>query len=48
VRKEASGKLYHHVLHVYENVSQFWSYRPEEFLKQAVYDKDFPPCKFCK
>lgn len=48
VRKDASGKLYHHVLHVYENVTQFWTYKPEEFLKQPVYEKDFPPCKFCQ
>ena len=26
-------------------VSQFWTYKPEEFLKQPVYSRDFPPAK---
>jgi branched-chain amino acid transport system substrate-binding protein len=29
-------------------VGQFWKYRKEEFLKQPVYSRDFPPCKFCE
>jgi branched-chain amino acid transport system substrate-binding protein len=28
-------------------VSQFWKYNPEEFLKQPVYSREFPPCKYC-
>jgi branched-chain amino acid transport system substrate-binding protein len=28
-------------------VSQFWKYSPEEFLKQPVYSRDFPPCRHC-
>jgi branched-chain amino acid transport system substrate-binding protein len=28
-----------------DNVSQFWTYSPEEFLKQPVYSRDFPPLK---
>jgi branched-chain amino acid transport system substrate-binding protein len=28
-------------------VSQFWKYNPEEFLKQPVYSRDFPPCRHC-
>jgi len=28
-------------------VSQFWKYNPEEFLKQPVYSREFPPCKHC-
>jgi branched-chain amino acid transport system substrate-binding protein len=27
--------------------SQFWKYSPEEFLKQPVYSRDFPPCRYC-
>jgi branched-chain amino acid transport system substrate-binding protein len=26
-------------------MSQFWRYKPEEFLKQPVYSRDFPPAK---
>jgi branched-chain amino acid transport system substrate-binding protein len=26
-------------------VSQFWTYKPEEFLKNPVYSRDFPPAK---
>lgn len=47
VEKDAAGKKFNRVIHVYENVSQFWSYKPDEFLKQPVYDKDYPPCKHC-
>ena len=28
-------------------MSQFWKYTPEEFLKQPVYDRNFPACKHC-
>jgi len=28
-------------------VSQFWKYTPEEFLKQPVYSREFPPCRHC-
>jgi hypothetical protein len=26
-------------------VSQFWSYRPDEFLKTPPYDRTYPPVK---
>jgi branched-chain amino acid transport system substrate-binding protein len=26
-------------------VSQFWTYKPEEFLKNPVYSRDWPPAK---
>src|SRR5262249_18329836 len=41
------GKLQNTVIHRYPNVSQFWKYNPEEFLKQPVYSRDFPPCRHC-
>src|SRR5919197_551372 len=40
-RKE--GRLVNEVIHTYPNVSQFWTYKPEEFLKNPVYSRDFPP-----
>jgi branched-chain amino acid transport system substrate-binding protein len=39
------GKLVNAVVHTYPNVSQFWTYPPQEFLKQPVYSRDFPPAK---
>ncbi len=49
VRKveKKDGELWNTVIHVFPNVSQFWKYKPEEFLKQPVYSRDFPPCKYC-
>ena len=41
------GRLVNRVIHTYPNVSQFWTYKKEEFLKQPVYSRDFPPCKYC-
>jgi branched-chain amino acid transport system substrate-binding protein len=41
------GELQNTVIQTYPAVSQFHKYRPEEFLKQPVYDRNFPPCKFC-
>jgi len=42
-RKE--GRLVNRVIHTYPNVSQFWRYKPEEFLKNPVYSRNWPPAK---
>ena len=42
-RKE--GRLVNSVIYTYPNVSQFWKYKPEEFLKNPVYSRDWPPAK---
>jgi len=42
-RKE--GRLVNSVIHTYPNVSQFWMYKPEEFLENPVYSRDWPPAK---
>lgn len=49
VRKveRVSGRLQNTVIHTFEKVSQFWTYKPEEYLKNPVYDRNFPPCKYC-
>jgi len=49
VRKveRVGGRLQNTVIHTFENVSQFWTYKPEEYLKNPVYDRNFPPCKYC-
>jgi branched-chain amino acid transport system substrate-binding protein len=41
-------ELWNTVIKTYPNVSQFWTYGKEAFLKQPVYSRDFPPCKFCE
>jgi branched-chain amino acid transport system substrate-binding protein len=49
VRKveKKDGELWNTVIHTFPAVSQFWKYKPEEFLKQPVYDRNNPPCKHC-
>ncbi len=49
VRKVESrgGHLMNTVIHTFHNVTQFWSFAPEEFLKQPVYDRNYPPCRYC-
>ena len=42
-----NGVLQNTIVFTYPNVSQFWKYNPEEFLKQPVYSRDFPACRHC-
>ncbi len=50
VRKveRVGGKLQNTVVHTYPNVSQFWTYKQDEYLKAPAYDRNTPPCKFCE
>jgi branched-chain amino acid transport system substrate-binding protein len=41
-------ELWNTVIKTYPNVGQFWTYSKDEFLKQPVYSRDFPPCKYCE
>ena len=43
-----SDSLWNVVTKSYPAVSQFWTWSPEEFLKQPVYSKEFPACQFCE
>ena len=43
--ERVSGKLQNTVIHTYPMVSQFWTYKPEEFLKMPAYDRNYPPLK---
>jgi branched-chain amino acid transport system substrate-binding protein len=45
--ERVGGKLQNTVIHTYPAVSQFWKYDPEEFLKEPVYSREFPPCRHC-
>jgi branched-chain amino acid transport system substrate-binding protein len=42
------AELWNTVIKTYPNVSQFWTYGKEAFLKQPVYSRDFPPCRYCQ
>jgi branched-chain amino acid transport system substrate-binding protein len=43
--EKVAGELQNKVMQTIPNVSQFWKYKPEEFLKQPVYSREFPPLK---
>jgi branched-chain amino acid transport system substrate-binding protein len=43
--EKVGGELQNTVIYTYPNVSQFWKYKPEEFLKQPVYSREYPPLK---
>jgi branched-chain amino acid transport system substrate-binding protein len=50
VRKveKVGGRLQNTVIQTFPNVSQFWTYKAEEFLKNPVYSREYPPCKHCQ
>lgn len=41
-----NGKLVNVPIKTYENVSQFWTYDPKEFLSEPVYSRDYPPARY--
>jgi branched-chain amino acid transport system substrate-binding protein len=41
-------ELWNTVIKTYPDVGQFGKYDKATFLKQPVYGRDFPPCKFCE
>src|SRR3989441_1117169 len=49
VRKveKVGGRLQNTVVHTFPSVSQFWTYKPEDYLKNPVYSRDYPPCRHC-
>jgi branched-chain amino acid transport system substrate-binding protein len=43
--EKKDGRLVNTNIQTYPDVSQFWTYNPQEFLKQPVYSRDWPPMK---
>jgi branched-chain amino acid transport system substrate-binding protein len=43
--ERVGGKLTNTVLQTYPMVSQFWTYKPDEFLKLPAYSRDYPPAR---
>jgi branched-chain amino acid transport system substrate-binding protein len=50
VRKveRVGGELQNTVIATIPNVSQFWTYNPDQFIKEPSYSRDYPPCKNCQ
>ncbi len=42
------AELWNTVIKTYPHVSQFWTEGKEKFLAHPVYDRDYPPCKYCE
>jgi branched-chain amino acid transport system substrate-binding protein len=47
VDKAATG-YQNTVIKTYPKVSQFWTWDAKTYLSKPVYNRDYPPCKFCK
>ncbi|MDH5535394.1 MAG: ABC transporter substrate-binding protein [Betaproteobacteria bacterium] len=43
-----NDELWNSVIKSYPDVGQFWKYGKADFLKQPVYSRDYPPCKYCE
>jgi len=41
-------ELWNTVIKTYTGVGQFGNYKKADFLKQPVYSRDYPPCKYCE
>jgi branched-chain amino acid transport system substrate-binding protein len=45
--EKVNGRLQNTVIHTFPNVSQFWTYKSDEYLKVPAYSRDYPPCRAC-
>ncbi len=43
--EKKDGRLVNTPIYTYNDVSQFWTYPPQEFLKHPVFSRDWPPAK---
>jgi branched-chain amino acid transport system substrate-binding protein len=43
--EKKNGRYVNAVIKTYPDVSQFWTYNKDEFLKNPVYSRDYPPAK---
>ncbi len=43
--EKVGGAMQNTVIHTYPAVSQFWTYKPEDFLKAPAYTRDYPALK---
>src|SRR5213595_2487026 len=47
IERNKDGELQNTVIVTIPAVSQFWKYSPDAFLRQPVYSRDVPPCRYC-
>jgi branched-chain amino acid transport system substrate-binding protein len=45
--ERVGGRLQNTVIHTFPRVGQFWTYNPDEYMKQPLYMRDYPPCRHC-
>jgi len=43
--EKKDGKYVNAIVKTYPNVSQFWTYSKDAFLKEPVFSRDYPPAK---
>lgn len=46
--ERVGDELVNRVIFTYPQVSQFWRYAKDDFLRQPVYARDYPACQFCE
>ncbi len=46
--ERVKGELQNTVIATIPRVTQFWKYDPKEYMKEPVYSRDYPPCRYCK
>ncbi len=46
--ERVGDRLQNTVIYTYPSVSQFWTFKKDDYLKQPLYDRNYPPCKFCE
>ena len=44
--EKVGNKYVNAVVKTYPDVSQFWTYNKDEFLKNPVYSRDYPPARY--
>jgi branched-chain amino acid transport system substrate-binding protein len=45
--EKVGGHYQNSVIATYKDVSQFWKYPDEEYLKEPAFTKDYPACSHC-
>jgi branched-chain amino acid transport system substrate-binding protein len=46
--ENVNGQIQSSIIFTYSKVSQFWTWKPEEFMAQPPYSRDYPPCTHCE
>jgi len=41
------GEAVNTVIHTFPMVSQFYKYKPEQYLSNPAFSKEYPPCRYC-